>query len=107
VITPEFEHLHQGIAMLRDTADAEFPWVNNLVFHRDGDDTQVESPNKIVRGTGDPIIVCLAIRYEQALRNETVDVGPLALPSLQEAEREIEAYGCGVVIEREAMFRRS
>jgi hypothetical protein len=107
VITPEFEHLHQGIAILRDTVDAEFPWVNNLVYHREGDDPRVQSKNKIVRGTGDPIIACLAIRYEQALRTGTVEAGPLPLPSFEEAEREIEAYDCGVVIEPEATFRRS
>lgn len=106
VVTKYFNLLHQGIVILRDTADAEFPWVKNLVVHLDGDDTNIAAPNKIVGGTTDPILVCLAIRYEEALREGTIKVGPIPLPSREEAEREIEAYDCGVIQEPDATFKR-
>jgi hypothetical protein len=106
VITPLFQHLHRGVAILRDAVEAEFPWVNNLVYHGDGDVTRVDAPHKIVGGTDDPIVVCLAIRYEEALQEGNLRVGPVALPSLEEAHREIEAYDCGVIQEPSASFRR-
>ena len=106
VITPLFQHLHRGVAILRDAIEAEFPWVNNLVYHRKGDVTHVNAPHKIVGGTDDPILVCLAIRYEEGLREGMIRVGPVALPSLEEAHREIEAYECGVIQDPSASFRR-
>jgi len=81
--------LDRGVAVLADTRDAQFPWVNNLAYHLDGDETNVEASNKIVGGTDDPVIVCLARRYWHAVHDGTFRSGPVEIPTAQEARYEL------------------
>src|SRR5580658_6800233 len=58
-----------GIAVLADIKNAEFPWVTNLSYHLNGDETDRDPGNKIIGGTDDPIIVCMARRYWEAVHD--------------------------------------
>ena len=82
--------LDQGIATLVNADDAEFPWVYNLAYHLDGDETNIEPVSKIVGGTDDPVIVCLARRYWQARHDGNLKPGPVKIPTLEEAWSELE-----------------
>jgi len=82
--------LDRGVAILADAEDAEFPWVNNLAYHLDGDETNLEAGNKIVGATVDPVIVCLARRYRRAMRNGGIRPGPVKIPTLEDALDELK-----------------
>jgi len=84
--------LDRGIAVLADAEEAVFPWVNNLAYHLDGDETNIEAGNKIVGGTDDPVVVCLARRYWRASHNGGIRPGPVKIPTVEEAWDELE--GC-------------
>jgi len=89
-ITSNFQFIKQGIAILEDDPKEEFPWIYNIAYHRDGDDTNVQNPKKIIGGTSDPVLVCLARRYQEALQHGTVVIGPVPLPSIEQARRETD-----------------
>jgi hypothetical protein len=82
--------LDRGVAILADIKDAEFPWVNNLAYHLDGDETDLEPSTKIVGGTDDPVVVCLARRYWRAVHELRAKPGPVEIPTLEEAKEELE-----------------
>ena len=88
-LTPKY-FLDLGVAFLSDAKDAEFPWVNNLAYHLTGDDTNFEEPTKIVGGTNDPVAVCLARRYWLATKRGKLRHGPVAIPTSEEAQYELE-----------------
>jgi hypothetical protein len=81
--------LDLGIAVLADAKDAEFPWVNNLAYHWNGDQTNLETAGKIVGGTDDPVAVCLARRYWQATHSGKLVPGPVDIPAEEEAQEEL------------------
>lgn len=82
--------LDRGIAALADIRDAEFPWVANLAYHLNGDETDLDPSNKIIGGTDDPVIVCMARRYWEAIHENKVPRGSAPIPTLEEASAESE-----------------
>ena len=92
--------LELGVAVLADAEDAIFPWVNNLAFHLDGDPTNMDPANEIIGGTTDPIIVCVARRYWQAIHKGGSPHGPIRIPTLEEALHELANSPYWTKIER-------
>ena len=82
--------LDQGIAILADVEDAVFPWTTNIAVHLDGDETSLDPNNKIIGGTTDPVIVCLARRLWQAPHEGKRLYGRMTIPSPEEALDELE-----------------
>jgi hypothetical protein len=85
--------LDRGIAVLADTEDAPFPWVNNLGYHLNGDVTDLRPETRIVGGTDDPVAVCLARRYWRASREGKAKPGRVGVPALEEAKCELNDPG--------------
>jgi hypothetical protein len=82
--------LERGIAVLTDARDAVFPWTINLAYHLDGDPTNLDPEHGIVGGTTDPVIVCLARRYWQAIHVGSHPHGWIRIPTREEALEELE-----------------
>jgi hypothetical protein len=85
--------LDRGIAVLTDAKDAVFPWVNNLGYHLNGDETDLRPETMIIGGTDDPVAVCLARRYWRASKEGRVKPGRVDVPAPEEAKRELDDPG--------------
>ncbi len=81
--------LDRGIAVLADAKDAVFPWVNNLGYHLNGDETDLRPENRIPGATADPVAVCLARRYWRASKRGGVRPGRIDVPDPEEAREEL------------------